>query len=76
MRGIKELDQGSSDDASNSEAIGASTAEEINPKSTDRAPAQKAESAGQEGAQEVNSKGSQNYSCHRRVDQSADITLK
>ena len=47
MRGIKELDQlnsldqGSSDDVSNSEAIGASTTEEINPKSTDRAPAEK-----------------------------------
>ena len=41
MRGIEELDQGSSDDVSNSEAIGASTAEEINPKSTDRAPAEK-----------------------------------
>ena len=47
MRGIKELDQlnspeeESSDDVSNSEAIGASATEEINPKNTDRAPAEK-----------------------------------
>ena len=33
------------------EAIGASTTEEINPKSTDRAPAEKVESAGQYAGQ-------------------------